>query len=261
MKITLIGAGRLATHLGKALKEAGHDILQVYSRTMESASQLASALDASATDNLARVGNGADVYILSVKDSVLTSLIPTLCKGREDKVFLHTAGSMPMDVFADAATHYGVFYPMQTFSKEKAVCFRDIPCFVEWTDSLAHDAVQSLAESVSNCVYPLSSADRKYLHLSAVFACNFVNHCYAVSEDILASHHIPFSVMLPLIDETARKVHELSPRKAQTGPAVRFDENVINKQALLLQDEPLLQDIYTNMSKHIFEYAQNTENK
>ena len=100
-------------------------------------------------------------------------------------------------------------------------------------------------------IYQLSSEDRKYLHLSAVFACNFVNHCYAVSYDILKKHGIPFDVMLPLIDETARKVHVLTPQEAQTGPAVRYDQNVIRAQSSLLRDNPLLKDIYERMSMNI----------
>ena len=105
------------------------------------------------------------------------------------------------------------------------------------------------------------SEDRKYLHLSAVFACNFVNHCYAASAEILNKHNIPFDIMLPLIDETARKVHQLSPIDAQTGPAVRYDENVIRKQAALLNGNPLLRDIYERMSMDIHRMEQQYKQK
>ena len=127
MKVILIGAGRLATNLGKALLEAGHDILQVYSRTMESASALATLAGGAPVTEIEKVRKDADVYIISVKDSVVPDLVQALCSGRSTKVFLHTAGSVNMDVFAGMALHYGVFYPMQSFSKEKTVSFHDIP--------------------------------------------------------------------------------------------------------------------------------------
>lgn len=252
MKIVLIGAGNLATHLGKALHAAGHDMVQVFSRTMQSAETLASLLDAEPLTDMAQVRDDADVYIFSVKDSALEQLISQLCGG-EKKVFLHTAGSMPMSVFREKALHYGVLYPMQTFSKQREVDFSIIPCFIEANDEFALKQIEGLAGQISHRVFQLSSEDRKYLHLSAVFACNFANHCYAASQELLQQHGIPFDVMLPLIDETAAKVHGMTPKEAQTGPAVRYDENVIGKQIRLLENQPYFQKIYDCMSKSIHE--------
>lgn len=252
MKIVLIGAGNLATHLGKALHAAGHDMVQVFSRTMQSAETLASLLDAEPFTDMAQVRDDADVYIFSVKDSALEQLISQLCGG-EKKVFLHTAGSMPMSVFRGKALHYGVLYPMQTFSKQREVDFSIIPCFIEANDEFALKQIEGLAGQISHRVYQLSSEDRKYLHLSAVFACNFANHCYAASQELLQQHGVPFDVMLPLIDETAAKVHGMTPKEAQTGPAVRYDENVIGKQIQLLENQPYFQKIYDCMSKSIHE--------
>lgn len=252
MKIVLIGAGNLATHLGKALHAAGHDMVQVFSRTMQSAEALASLLDAEPLTDISQVRDDADVYIFSVKDSALEQLISQLCGG-EKKVFLHTAGSMPMSVFRGKALHYGVLYPMQTFSKQREVDFSIIPCFIEANDEFALKQIEGLAGQISHRVYQLSSEDRKYLHLSAVFACNFANHCYAASQKLLQQHGIPFDVMLPLIDETAAKVHGMTPKEAQTGPAVRYDENVIGKQIQLLENQPYFQKIYDCMSKSIHE--------
>ena len=252
MKIVLIGAGNLATHLGKALHAAGHDMVQVFSLTMQSAETLASLLDAEPLTDMAQVRDDADVYIFSVKDSALEQLISQLCGG-EKKVFLHTAGSMPMSVFRGKALHYGVLYPMQTFSKQREVDFSIIPCFIEANDEFALKQIEGLAGQISHRVYQLSSEDRKYLHLSAVFACNFANHCYAASQELLQQHGIPFDVMLPLIDETAAKVHGMTPKEAQTGPAVRYDENVIGKQIQLLENQPYFLKIYDCMSKSIHE--------
>ncbi len=255
MKIVLIGAGNLATHMGKALLGAGHDILQVYSRTMDSASTLATLVGGAPVTDINAVRADADVYVLAVRDSVLPDLIPQLCRGKGEKVFLHTAGSVSMDVFRGMALHYGVLYPMQTFSKAREVDFSAIPCFVEGNDALAKEVIGGLARTISEKVYSLSSEDRRYLHLAAVFACNFTNHCYDICSEILAKHDIPFSIMLPLIDETAAKVHELSPREAQTGPALRFDEGVIREQSGLLLENPLLRDLYERLSLSINMYS------
>lgn len=255
MKIVLIGAGNLATNLGKALLAAGHDILQVYSHTMAHATELADVIGGAPTDNLSRIVSGADMYIISVKDSAMVDMLPKLCAGKENKIFVHTAGSMPMNVFERMALHYGVIYPMQTFSKEAPVDFHEIPCFIEYNDPFAMMYIRELADSISNHVKELNSEDRKYLHLSAVWACNFVNHCYTVAADILQKHGMDFKVMLPLIDETCRKVHTLQPLDVQTGPAVRFDQNVIRSQANLLKDNPLLKDLYERMSLSIHKFA------
>lgn len=251
MKVILIGAGNLATHLGKAIFAAGHDVVQVFSRTMQSATALASEVGAQPVSNISDVRPDADLYVVSVKDSALVELVPVLCKGKETKVFLHTAGSVPMDVFQGMALHYGVLYPMQTFSKQREVDFSQIPCFIEANDEYALQLIGDVTHQVSSRVYHLASEDRKYLHLSAVFACNFVNHCYALSREILEEHGIPFDVMLPLIDETAAKVHELAPKDAQTGPAVRYDENVLRAQGALLKSNPQMKDIYDRMSMSI----------
>lgn len=255
MKIVFVGAGRLAVNLGRSLFEAGHDIVQVYSRSIGSAAEMAAVVGGVPTDDINKLSSVADVYIIAVTDAVMPDLIPLVCKGREQKVFVHTAGSMPMEVFGGMALHYGVLYPMQSFSKEREVDMEEVPCFIEASDDYASGVIEQLASSVSRKVSFLSSADRRYLHLAAVFACNFVNHCYAISSEILAEHGIPFDVMFPLIDETARKVHRMEPAKAQTGPAVRYDENVIRSQSMLLRGNPLVKDIYERMSMSIHRKA------
>jgi predicted short-subunit dehydrogenase-like oxidoreductase (DUF2520 family) len=126
----MVGAGRLATQLGWALKEAGHDVVAVWSRTMESAEMLASQLGATATNELQRLPLQADVFVVSVKDVALESVVDEAVKGRGTQLFLHTAGSMAMSIFHGKTTRYGVLYPMQTFSKERRVDFTQIPVFI-----------------------------------------------------------------------------------------------------------------------------------
>lgn len=253
MRIVMVGAGRLATQLARALAEAGHDIVDVYSRTIDSARQLATVVGSSATDSIERLPLEADAFIIAVKDDALTSLLPQLAEGRRQQSFFHTAGSIPMSVFDGQVDHYGVIYPAQTFSKERKVSLARVPLFIEGSDAGTLQLAQLIASSVSEDVRELSSEQRRYLHLAAVFACNFTNHCYAMSAEILERHGIPFDAMLPLIDETAAKVHELHPRDAQTGPAIRYDERVIKAQQQLLADSPELQAIYTAMSQSIHE--------
>lgn len=254
MKIALIGAGNLATNLGRALVEAGHVVCQVYSRTQESADALAMRLGSRGVSTLDEVVTDARLYIVALKDSALAEVLPALVKGREYALWVHTAGSVPMSVWEEyGLKHYGVFYPMQTFSKAREVDFAEIPFFLEASGKVEMDSLKSLASSLSRNVHEADSEQRKFLHLSAVFACNFANAMYTASARLLEEHGIPFDVMLPLIDETARKVHSLHPSDAQTGPAVRYDKNVIDKHLDLLRDHPLYQELYELTSRIIHE--------
>lgn len=254
MRIVLVGAGGLATNLGLALHEAGHDVLAVFSRTMEHARILAERIGSQPTDDICALPNEADLFIVSVKDAVLTDVVQQLVQGREEQFFAHTAGSMPLELFQGMARHYGVFYPMQSFSKERRINFSEVPVFLEASDVQTLTLLKTLSATLTPHIYELSTDERRYLHLAAVFACNFANHCYALSAEILQQHGLPFNVMLPLIDETARKVHYLSPLEAQTGPAIRYDLNVINKQQQLL-DDPAMKELYERLSKSIYQHA------
>ncbi len=252
MKIVLIGAGNVATHLGSALQQAGYELLQVYSRTEESASVLARKLSTGYTVSIEGIRRDADLYIVALKDSALQELLPLLVKGREQAFFVHTAGSMPMELWKGHLSRYGVLYPMQTFSKQREVDFATVPFFIEASGAAELDVLRELAGKLSPKVYEVTSEQRKYLHIAAVFACNFANHMYALSAHVLEQHGIPFEVMLSLIDETAKKVHELPPVQAQTGPAIRYDENVIGKHLDLLAGEPDVQELYEKISKSIY---------
>lgn len=249
MDVVFIGAGNLATHLAKELAKYSFNILQVYSRTIEAAQELANKVNSTATNNIKDIKPNADIYIFSVKDTVLTELIGQIEINR-DSLWLHTAGSMPISVFEGYTNNYGVFYPFQTFSKVRDLDFKKIPLFIEANNTNNLDLLETISNKLSSQVYCLSTQKRQYLHLTGVFACNFVNHMYTISEEILKKEDIPFNVLLPLIDETASKVHELRPKDAQTGPAVRYDENVINKHLSLI-DDPKMKEIYQIISENI----------
>jgi predicted short-subunit dehydrogenase-like oxidoreductase (DUF2520 family) len=252
MRIVIIGSGNLATNLSLALKDAGQEIVQIFSRTEAHAKELADKVGCPYTSSLDAILSDADVYILSVKDDALLRLIPTICDSRKNGLFLHTAGSVPMNLFEGSASQYGVLYPMQTFSKNRRVDFREIPCFIEASSAQTLAVVRSLAERISDHVVECDSEKRKKMHLAAVLACNLTNHCYRLAERVLEAEQIDFSLFLPLIEETARKVKTLSPKEAQTGPMVRYDQGVMRMQMEMLPDDRT-REIYRLMAESIHE--------
>lgn len=249
--VVFIGAGNLATQLARAMHGAGFHIRQVYSRTSESAAALANAIQAPFTTSLQDVVTDAQLYIVALKDSALPELLPHIAAGKQQALLVHTAGSIPMDIWKEHANRYGVLYPMQTFSKQQEVDFREVPFFIEAAH--AEDAVllREVAARLSPKVYDATSEQRKSLHLAAVFSNNFANHMYTLAAELLAKYNLPFDAMLPLIDETARKVHYMDPHRAQTGPAIRYDENVINNHLHMLAGDPEMQQLYELISRSI----------
>lgn len=252
MRIVFIGAGNLATHLAEACKTAGHEILQVYSRTMENAATLAAKTGAEAVNDLSEVNPAAHLYLFSVKDDALPTVIEQM--PQTEGIWAHTAGSLPMHLFAARHAEHGVFYPLQTFSKHRKIDFDTIPVFVEGSSAATICVLEELAGTLSDNVQRLSGEKRRFLHLAAVYACNFVNHMYTLAAEIAHKEEISFDLLLPLIAETAAKVTMMAPRDAQTGPAVRYDEGVMAKHRALLND-PEMEELYTLLSKSIHKYA------
>ena len=254
MNIVIIGSGNLATQLSLAMKDAGQRILQVFSKTEAHACELAEKIGCGYTADIDGIDKNADIYIISVKDDAISGIADKICHKAENAVFVHTAGSISMDVLKGKAQHYGVLYPMQTFSKNRKVDFKPIPCFLEASDDETLSKIRQLAESISDNVVLADSAKRKKIHLAAVLACNFTNHCYRLAEKVLQEEQIDFNLFLPLIDETANKVSVLSPKQAQTGPMMRWDTGVMQMQIDLLGDERTKQ-IYRLMAESIHEDA------
>ena len=254
MKIVFIGAGNLATRLSLAMQRVGMQIGQVYSHTEASARQLATRLGCPWTNDLSALQEDGDLYVFSLKDTVLSDVISKVKPN--NGMWVHTAGSMPMSVFEGYAQRFGVLYPLQTFSKGKNVNFDVIPIFLEANTDKNADYLKNIASALSENVRFMSSEKRRSLHLAAVFACNFTNHIYTLSYKLLENESIPADVLLPLIDETVSKIHSMPPAAAQTGPAIRYDENVINKHLAML-DDPDMQAIYRLLSQSIHKEAQN----
>ena len=253
MTVVWLGAGNLATRIALAMRAAGITILQVYSQTETHAAALAERLGCAWTNDLAAVRPDADYYFFALKDTALPEVVAQL--NPNEGTWVHTAGSMPMELFAGHAKRLGVCYHLQTFSKTRTVEVSKVPFFIEGSDAETEERLCALAGKLSASVQRLSSEKRKSLHLAAVFACNFVNHLYVLGGELLEKEGIDARFLLPLIDETAAKVHDMSPLAAQTGPAVRYDENVIQKQLAQLEADPTKQAIYTLMSQSIHQHS------
>jgi len=249
MEIVLLGSGNVATHLAKALKAKGEDVLQVYSPNLINAKLLADSIAAEAVNDLKAVKSDADLYIISVKDDAIEGIAASLNK--VSGLVVHTSGTTDLKVLSAKVKHAGVFYPLQTFSKTKEIAFDHIPLCIEADDAVQLDILHKLASKLSQQVYEINGDKRKILHLAAVFACNFPNHLYALANRILQQNALDFEIIRPLIAETADKVMINLPENVQTGPAVRADETTINKHLSMLNDMPGLQEIYHTLSDSI----------
>jgi predicted short-subunit dehydrogenase-like oxidoreductase (DUF2520 family) len=231
MNIVIIGKGNVATNLDYAFRKKGIVCEMVSSRE--------------GLDELPL----ANVYIYAVKDEALAEVVAQV-KGKERAMHLHTSGSMPISVFGDDKPHAGIFYPFQTFSKACLIeDFSTVPIFFEARGIDDISAVYSLALSITSHVYETTQHDRERLHVAGVFTNNFTNLMYTMAAELLQNTHIPFKALLPLIDETAKKIHTLAPRDAQTGPARRGDENVMRHHLSLLGNEQ--QKVYQLLSEEI----------
>lgn len=247
--IVLIGAGNVATQLACAFDNAGFQISQVYSRTTESAEKLGGDLNTGFTTDLNAIVSDADLYIVSVSDDAVKPLANNLFLG--DKLVVHTSGSISIDEIKQMSDNYGVFYPLQTFSKTRKADFKSIPICIEANFGESEKLLIELGRSISNDVRRIKTEERKRIHLAAVFACNFPNFMYTIAEEILKKNKLDFELLKPLIEETAAKVQTIDPYDAQTGPAKRGDETIMNQHLELLKEYPGFKEIYKLMSSEI----------
>lgn len=249
--IVLIGAGNVAANLGIALSKSGIKFFQVYSRTVESAVRLAEKLRCDPVTQLSKISKNADLYIIALADDIVAEAAGKL--NLENKMVVHTSGTVSMDVLMKTSSNFGVLYPLQTFSKHREIDFSDVPLCIEASSADNLQKLKNFAKSISNNVKEMGSEQRKVLHLAAVFACNFPNFMYAVADEILKDNKLGFELLRPLILETAMKVQQMKPTEAQTGPAFRRDSKTIGKHIEMLKKYPEWQRIYEIMSKGIQE--------
>lgn len=251
-RIVVIGAGAVASHLAPALQG---EIVQIFSRTHQSAQALASRIaGAVPVTDPADVVDDADVYLVSVADDAIGSLVDRLRGKGANALWLHTSGSVDMEVLAPLSGRHGVFYPLQTFSKGVKLELHDIPLFIEGADTATEDDIRQLGASVFNNVYHADSELRRKMHIAAVFACNFTNHLWGIASELLQKADVPFSVLKPLLEETMRKAFEApSPHAVQTGPAARKDRRIIGEHLSRLDGNE--REIYRLISESIISKA------
>jgi predicted short-subunit dehydrogenase-like oxidoreductase (DUF2520 family) len=248
MDIVIIGTGNTATILGRKLRAAGHRIVQVYGRNTAAASALAYELGTESVSYLSIVSRTADLYLVAVSDMSIAELRSEL--QLPEGTVVHTAASVPLDVLKGTAAHYGVFYPLQSL-KKSSTALPDIPVIIDAGDPETLKQLEALGHTISDQVVAAGDKERLLLHLAAVFCNNFVNHIYTLMEDWCRREGLDFTLLRPLIQETAERVQRSSPRESQTGPALRRDEATLQRHRDLLANEPRLLALYDLMTASI----------
>lgn len=244
MQTVIIGSGNVAYHLVKAFNQNHIDVKQIFGRNEAELSKISDEFHIPfSTEWL----EDADLYIIAVSDSAVETVSGFIKK--DNALVAHTSGSLPMEILK-GNYRKASFYPLQTFSKTKTLDYSKIPFFIEAENQIDEKTLLELASIISENVETSDYEKRKYIHLTAVFACNFVNHLFARAKEISDSQDLPFHYFIPLIDETVEKIHHLEPKLAQTGPAVRGDERILKLHEELIKDEEHLK-IYQLMNESI----------
>lgn len=252
--ISFIGAGNVAWHLAPALENVGHFVKEVYTPNGKSAKKLVGNLyDAIVKSDLDFSDSPSQIFILAVPDDAIQSIAQQIILP-EQSLMVHTSGSKGLDVLEDSsAAATGVFYPLQTFSKSKKLDFERVPFLLESGNKEALKILNNLAKSLSKNIKIVSTAQRKQMHLAAVFACNFTNHMMSISEKIMNNAQLDFSLLHPLVLETIDKALRYSPKSVQTGPAKRGDLETLDKHMEMLQTDENVQEIYRLVSQNILD--------
>ncbi|MEO6314732.1 MAG: DUF2520 domain-containing protein [Chitinophagaceae bacterium] len=251
MRIVMIGTGNIATVLGKKLKAAGHTIVQVYGRQAENAAALATMLNAGACSDWDALNHDADLYMVALSDQAVMGLEKHL--QLHNRLVVHTAGAVPMQVLRNVSSSYGVFYPLQTIRKEIEQ-LPEIPFLLDANSVSAKEQLQVLARTISGNVSMAGDEERLKYHLCAVMTNNFSNYLYVQAAGYCEKTGLAFQQLLPLIDETAARLHHATPRSVQTGPAARKDLGTIEKHLGLLKDEPQLTALYKFFTDQILNF-------
>lgn len=232
IKVSIIGSGNVAQHLIQAFQlNSQIELVQVVARDIKKVAHL---LDSNRITSDYTQLQEADLYIIAVSDDAIAEVSSAL--PFENRLVAHTSGTVALDSL-NYNNRRAVFYPLQTFSKDKPIDFKSVPVCLEAKNETDVQILKQLAHSISNAVYEINSEQRKALHVAAVFVNNFVNYLYQMGNEICDANAIPFEILKPLIQETANKIATLSPKNAQTGPAKRNDLKTIAAHEEFLKDE------------------------
>ena len=248
MNVSILGAGNVATQLALGLKKAGNNVIQIYNRSDDAGRELARTINASFTSDVNRLGN-ADIFIVAVKDDAIEEVAAQL--HLHDKIVVHTSGTKSKELLRSSSAAYGIFYPLQTMTKTSKVDFKNVPLLIEGNNEVVASQLERLANTISRNVHRVDEQQRQWIHVAAVFANNFTNHLFGISEHILTEHGMSFDILRPLILNFIQSLEKHSPSEIQTGPALRGDMQVIEKHLQLLTDETRLQTIYKVLTDSI----------
>jgi predicted short-subunit dehydrogenase-like oxidoreductase (DUF2520 family) len=250
LKIAIVGSGNVASFFAKKFAAAGFTIVSIHSKNLAHAESLASEVQAIASNTLSTIGSDFDYLLFAVSDDALKACVAEV-PASNNFCWLHTSGTMSKEIFAEKTNRYGVFYPLQTFTKSVSLSQSIFPVLIESSSKEIQQALEKLAAQIKLPFQYADSDQRKNIHLAAVFACNFSNHLFQIASEILAEQHLPFELLLPLIQETVAKLNHLSPSAAQTGPAIRNDQAVISAHIALLKEHPQWAMVYQLLSAEI----------
>jgi len=248
MKIVIIGSGNVATVLGRVFKKNGHQVLQVMSRHTEHAKILADELGCGHTNYDGVTDVSADLYLVAISDGVLFELNKSFSLG--NKLIVHTAGAVSKEVLKEISTNYGILYPFQSLRKEMQA-IPEIPFIIDGNTDDAVTLIEDFAKTLSPLVKQLPEEERFKLHVAGVFVNNFTNHLYAVAEDFCQKENLDFKLLYPLVQSTAQRITELSPKDIQTGPAYRNDIFTLDKHLRILSAHPKLKYLYLKLTDSI----------
>ncbi len=254
-RISFIGAGKVAGALCRQIRLSDSKIQKIVTKSGKIGPVLALSCNASWSSEY-DFSDSEDLIIVAVPDDKLSEVL-TRIKCPVNTVVAHTAGSLGLDVFPASLKHTGVFYPLQTFSENRNISFRDLPFFIEASDAYSSGILKDVAESIGSKVHFIDTEQRRLLHVAAVFACNFTNHMLTAGKQITEKAGFSFKVLEPLIYETVMKALEAGPEHSQTGPAYRSDKGTIKRHIDLLSFSPELQGIYKEVTKSIMKFYKN----
>ncbi|MEN2281861.1 Rossmann-like and DUF2520 domain-containing protein [Algoriphagus sp. SE2] len=253
-KIAVLGAGNVAWHLAPALENAGHEVTEVYARDIDEAIKITGRLYSSeAKNDLDFSESEAEIFILAVKDFAIPEVADEVILP-EGSILVHTSGTMPLDILGySSASYTGIFYPLQSFTKDRKIDFEDVTFLLECEDEETLQKLRKLAKSLSSMNYVVKSKDRKAIHVAAVFASNFSNHMIRISEEIMRRQGLDFDMLKPLIVEQISKTLQIGAKKAQTGPAIREDYQTLEDHHRFLNYNDSIAEIYRLISQDIID--------
>lgn len=253
MNITFIGSGNVATHLALALHGCGHTIQQVWSRDLEHAELLAQRVEADPINHFQWLRKNADVYIVAVTDDALFDIALDLQVG--NALVLHTSGATGIEVLRSTSTRYGVVWSPQSFVRDMALDYRQLPFCIEGCDAKTEDDIAALVSTLSPHIHRTTLQQRQYLHLAAVMVNNFTSGLYAMAQQLCMENQLPFEILHPIILSTAKRIQYADVRYTLTGPAVRKDTRTLRAHQKLLADKPEYLEIYNKMTLLLQEIA------